>query len=181
MRSIELVLDASSDSLIRADWSRLAAAGVPSQAGHTSPSNSPHITLAAGPDLTVQDLAVPDNADGLWQELPLALEFSGIQVFTSGAGKYVLARSVVVTAALLDLHRALHEWVAGALPLTMPDAWTPHVTLARRVPGHLLGTALDLLELRTEGQCTAARHWDSTTRTITSLGPFGQELPRVPG
>ena len=186
MRSIELVLDASSDSLIRADWTRLAAAGVPSQAGHTSPSTSPHITLAAGPDLTVQyltvqDPTVPDNADDLWQGLPLALEFSGIQVFTSGAGKYVLARSVVVTAALLDLHRALHERVAGALPLTMPDAWTPHVTLARRVPGHLLGTALDLLELRGEGQCTAARHWDSTTRTITSLGPFGQELPRAPG
>lgn len=181
MRSIELVLDASSDSLIRADWARLAAAGVPSQAGHTSPSNSPHITLAAGPDLTVQDLMVPDNTDDLWQGLPLGLEFSGIQVFPSAAGTYVLARSVVVTAALLDLHRALHERVAGALLLTMPDAWTPHVTLARRVPGHLLGTALDLLELRTEGQCTAARHWDSSTRTITSLGPFGQELPRVRG
>ena len=176
MRSIELVLDASSDSLIRADWSGLAAAGVPSQAGHTSPSNSPHITLAAGPDLTV-----PDNADDLWQGLPLGLEFSGIQVFPSGAGTYVLARSVVVTASLLDLHRALHDQVAGALPLTLPDAWTPHVTLARRVPGRLLGTALDLLELRREGQCTAARHWDSTTRTITSLGPFGQGLPRVPG
>ena len=181
MRSIELVLDASSDSLIRADWSRLAAAGVPSQAGHTSPSNSPHITLATGPDLTVQDLTVPDYADDLWQGLPLGVGFSGIQVFPSGAGKYVLARSVVVTAALLDLHRALHDQVEGALPLTMPDAWTPHVTLARRVPGHLLGAALDLLELRWEGECTAARHWDSSTRIITSLGPFRQELPRVRG
>jgi 2'-5' RNA ligase len=176
MRSIELVLDASSDSLIRADWARLAAAGVPSQAGHTSASNSPHITLAAG-----QDLTVPDNADDLWQGLPLGIGFSGVQVFASGAGRYVLARSVVVTAALLDLHRALHDRAAGALPLTRPDAWTPHVTLARRVPGHLVATALDLLELRMEAQCTAARHWDSTTRTITSLGPGGQALPRVPG
>lgn len=163
MRSIELVFDDSTDSAIRADWSRLAAAGIPSLAGHTSPSNSPHITLATGSDLPVAGHA------RLWEELPLDVELPGVQVFAAGSGKYVLARSVLMTAALFGLHRSLHEGLPEALPLTRPDAWTPHVTLGRRVPAALMGTAMDLLELRLQGRCTGARMWDSEARTSTRL------------
>ncbi|TQJ58768.1 2'-5' RNA ligase superfamily protein [Arthrobacter sp. SLBN-83] len=163
MRSIELVFDGSTDSLIRADWARLQAAGLPSLAAHTSPSNSPHITLAAGADLQV-------NGDGPWQALPMDITFSGAIVFPAGQGKYVLARAVLLTAPLLDLHRCLHHDLSGALPLTLPGAWTPHVTISRRIPGHHLGTAMDLLDLRLEGQCTGARLWDSSTRAISPLG-----------
>ncbi|TLM83012.1 2'-5' RNA ligase family protein [Pseudarthrobacter sp. NamE2] len=164
MRSIELVFDGFTDSTIRADWSRLAAAGVPSLAGHTAPSNSPHITLAAGPGLRL-----PADLDGLWQLLPLDVEFSGAQLFPAGPGKFVLARSVVVTGPLLQLHTRLHSGIPEALPLTRPGAWTPHVTLARRVPAGLLGPAMDVLDLRLQGQCSGARLWDSATRTITPL------------
>lgn len=163
MRSIELVFDDATDSAIRADWSRLAATGIPSLAGHTAPSNSPHITLAAGAGLPVALHA------RFWEDLPLDVELSGVQVFPAGAGKYVLARSVVMSAALFGLHRSLHEDLPEALPLTRPDAWTPHVTLARRVPAALLGTAMDLLELRLQGQSAGARVWDSEARTITQL------------
>jgi len=163
MRSIELVFDSSTDSLIRADWVRLQAAGLPSLAAHTSPSNRPHITLAAGADLRA-------DGDGQWQALPMDITFSGAIVFPAGPGRYVLARAVLLTAPLLDLHRRLHRDLSGALPLTLPGAWTPHVTISRRIPGHQLGTAMDLLDLRLEGRCTGARLWDSSTRAISPLG-----------
>lgn len=164
MRSIELVFDQATESLVRADWARLAAAGIPSLAGHTAASNRPHLTLAAGPELSL-----PADTGRLRQMLPLGVELSGAQVFPAGRGTYVLARSVA-GGALLDLHRQLHARLSGALPLTLPDAWTPHVTLARRVRGDQVGTALDLLDLRLPGVCTGARLWDSATRTITGLG-----------
>lgn len=165
MHSIELTFEDATDSAIRSDWARLAEAGVPSLAGHTSPSNSPHVTLAAGPDLHL-----PDTLQGLWERLPLDISFSGVHIFPARPGTYVLARSVIVTSPLLEVHRFLHQHISGALPLTRPDAWTPHVTLARRVPGHQLGMAMDLLELRLEGRCTEARLWDSNTKTLTRLG-----------
>ena len=168
MRSIELVFDGSTASRIRADWARLQAAGLPSLAAHTSPSNSPHITLAAGADLAAGQ--EEPHPEGPWQALPLNITFSGAIVFPAGAGKYVLARAVLLSAPLLDLHRRLHQDLSGALPLTLPGAWTPHVTISRRIPGHQLGTALDLLDLRFEGRCTGARLWDSDSRTVTPLG-----------
>jgi 2'-5' RNA ligase len=163
MRSIELVFDDPTDSLVRADWARLADAGLPGLAAHASPSNSPHITLAAGPELAAAQ-------EGPWQRLPLDIVFSGAIVFPAGTGRYVLARSVLLAGPLLELHRLLHQDLSGALPLTRPGAWTPHVTISRRIPSHQLGTAMDLLELRVEGRCTGARFWDSSTKTVTPLG-----------
>jgi 2'-5' RNA ligase len=164
MRSVELTFGESTDSSIRADWARLLEAGLPSLATHTSPSNRPHITLAAGNSLDLRD-AVQD----LWGGLPIAVRFSGLVVFPAGSGKYVLARLVVPSAGLLQMHARLHQQCTGAFANTLPDAWTPHVTLARRIPGHLLGTAMDVLDVRTQGECTAARLWDSPTRTTTAL------------
>ena len=166
MRSIELVFDDSTDSLIRADWARLQAAGLPSLAGHTSPSNSPHITLAAGVDLQL-------DREGPWQSMPIRIAFSGAIVFPAGPGKYVLARAVLLSTPLLDLHGRLHHCLSGALPLTLPGAWTPHVTISRRIPAEQLGTAMELLDLRVDGQCTGARLWDSGTKTVTPLGVPG--------
>jgi hypothetical protein len=67
----------------------------------------------------------------------------------------------------------VHEETAGALPLTRPDVWTPHVTLARRVPHHLLGKAVELLEPRLEAGCPDVRLWDSSTKTVTSIAGKG--------
>lgn len=175
MRSIELVFDGPTDSLIRSDWARLEAAGLPSLAAHTSPSNSPHITLAAGADLAAGQEG--PHPEGPWQALPITITFSGAIVFPAGAGKYVLARAVLLTAPLLDLHRRLHQHLSGALPLTLPGAWTPHVTISRRIPGHQLGTAMDLLDLHIEGQGTGVRQWDSNTRTLSPLGGVACEQP----
>lgn len=165
MRSVELTFGESADSSIRTDWARLLEAGLPSLATHTSPSNRPHITLAAG-----NNLDLGSAARDLWAGLPVEVRFSGLVVFPAGSGKYVLARLVVPAAGLLQIHARLHGHCTGAFANTLPDAWTPHVTLARRIPGHLLGTAMDALDVRTQGECTAARLWDSPTRTTTTLG-----------
>ena len=164
MRSVELTFGEPTDSSIRADWARLSAAGLPSLATHTSPSNRPHITLAAGNTLDVGPV------HDLWGTLPLDVRFSGLVVFPAGQGKYVLARLVVPAAGLLELHARLHQQCAGAFENTLPDAWTPHVTLARRISGQLLGPAMDALDMQPEGRCVEARLWDSSSRTTTALG-----------
>ncbi|WP_455834523.1 2'-5' RNA ligase family protein [Pseudarthrobacter siccitolerans] len=169
MRSIELTFDGSLDALIRSDWARLADAGLPSLASHTTPSNRPHITLAAG-----NSLVLDAGAQDVWAGLPVDARFSGVVVFPSQQGKYVLARLVVLSKALLELHAGLHRFSTGAFANTMPGSWTPHVTLARRIPGHLLGAAMDCVDVRAEGQCIEARLWDSATRTVT---PLGHPLP----
>lgn len=164
MHSIELTFEESADFLIRTDWARLAEAGLPSLAAHTSLSNRPHITLAAG-----NTLEIGPGAEDLWARLPVDVRFSGLVLFPAAPGRYVLARLVVLSDGLLELHRSLHQQCTGAFAHTRPEAWTPHVTLARRIPGPLLATAMDILDVRAEGRCIDARLWDSTTRTITSL------------
>jgi 2'-5' RNA ligase len=164
MRSIELTFDESLDRLIRNDWARLADAGLPSLASHTAPSNRPHITLAAGNALTVDSLL-----QDLHARLPIDVRFSGVVVFPSPQGKFVLARLVVMSRALLELHAGVHRRCTGTFVNTRPDAWTPHVTLARRIPGHLLGAAMESVDARAEGHCIEARLWDSSTRTVTAL------------
>ena len=165
MRSIELTFDGSLDTLIRSDWARLADAGLPSLASQKAPSNRPHITLAAG-----NSLVLDAGAQDVWAGLPVEARFSGVVVFPSQQGKYVLARLVVLSKALLELRAGLHRFSTGAFANTMPGSWTPHVTLARRIPGHLLGAAVDCVDAQAEGQCIEARLWDSTTRTVTPLG-----------
>lgn len=165
MRSIELTFDESLEARIRADWASLTASDLPSLAAHTSPSNSPHITLAAGADLDVG----PGVQDLMGRSLPLDIRFAGLVVFDAGRGKFVLARAVVMTRGLLELHAAVHQLGVGAFAHTEPDAWTPHVTLARRISGPQLGAALDALEPGDGGQCAEARMWDSSTRTLTHI------------
>ncbi|VXB35323.1 conserved hypothetical protein [Arthrobacter sp. 9AX] len=165
MRSIELIFNAPLDALVRADWARLADAGLPSLASHTAPSNRPHITLAAGNDLSC-DAGVQDPCG----RLPLEVQFSGVVLFPSPQGTFVLARLVVPSKPLRELHAEVHHQCTGAFANTRPDAWTPHVTLARRVPGHLLGRAMESVDARAEGWCAGARLWDSSTRTVTPLG-----------
>jgi 2'-5' RNA ligase len=168
MRSIELTFDDATDSIIRSDWTRISEAGVRSLASHSSPSNSPHITLAAG-----HELAAASDLLRTWEALPVRVTFSGAVVFPGGGpGKYTLARSVVMTQDLLELHHVLHSQVQGTTSFTMANAWTPHVTLARRVPEQQIGEAIACLDLRLEGWGTAARLWDNTTRTLALLsGP----------
>ncbi len=172
---VDLVPDAAVDAAVRGIWQRLDAAGLPSLAHHRSPSNRPHTTLAVsrswpGPEgerAVVRLLGV----------LPLAARLGAPVLF--GRGPFVLALAVVPTQGLLAVHRGLAGFLAPAHDHLGPGAWTPHVTLANRLPAGRVGSALEVVVAGRAGLPAAvtfhaARHWDSEARTDEPLvGPRG--------
>lgn len=164
VRSIELTLDPATDAAVRAEWSLLAEHDLPSLAAHTAASNAPHVTLAAGERLDAGD--VPGDAVAA---LPLPLRFSALSTFPAGRGRFVLVRTLVVTAELLALHARVLETADDPVPTSLPGAWTPHVTLARRLTAEQVGAAHTLLGAPADGALTAARFWDGETKTLTPL------------
>lgn len=175
MRSIELTFDLATEAAFRAEWAALQDAGLPNLGRHEGASNRPHLTLAAGPalELTTGLRAVFDReaTDGALSPLPVELRVSGLVLFRAGSGRFVLARPVVMTRALLDLHRRVLELAPGAVELTRPDRWTPHVTLARRIGADQVAEALGVLgEPPAAGSCVAARFWNGETKILTALG-----------
>jgi len=160
MQSVEVVLDDDTDARIRAQWNRLAAAGLPSQAGHTGASNRPHITLAlteAITDGTASRLAEAVAA------LPLPVTVGGLLVF--GARRFVLARLAVPSAELLALQGRVTAALDGGLDphgTFAAGRWTPHVTLARRLSADQVGSALAVLGdvPAIDGRLVRARRWD---------------------
>jgi 2'-5' RNA ligase len=165
-QSVELLLDDDQDIAVRRQWAALTAAGLPSQADHPGASNRPHITL------TIAD-AVPAYLEtalksALTGRVPVPVRLGGLLLF-SGRGSVVLARAVVPNLELLELQAtcaALFERLPGLSPKLRPDAWSPHVTLARRLPAEHLGTAIGALGgfNETEGAGVEVRRWDSPAR-----------------
>ncbi|WP_067655536.1 2'-5' RNA ligase family protein [Nocardia harenae] len=163
VQSVELLLDAAAESAVRAQWAALAAAGLPSQAQHTGASNRPHITAAVATELAPQ-------AEAALAELefePLPVTLGSPVVF--GVERLVLVRLVIATRALLALHRRVHAALGPApgVPANIrPDAWTPHVTLARRLPPTRLGTAIGLIATDGDSAATVVgiRRWDGDRR-----------------
>ena len=143
-QSVELLLDAQADSIIRNQWAALAAAGLPSEqrSGHDQ-SHRPHITLYAGDRI---DPAVEGALSEAVRGLDLTLMIGSLLIFGPRRGRSVLVRSVVPSAGLLSLQSHVAE-ICAADPLGQfaPGRWSPHVTLARRVPSDQLGPVLDVL------------------------------------
>ncbi|MGZ4577056.1 MAG: 2'-5' RNA ligase family protein [Mycobacterium sp.] len=158
VHSIELLFDADTEAAIRQIWDDLAAADIPSQA----PAARPHVTLA------VAD-RIAEDADALLrpltERLPLACTVGASLLL--GRSSAILARLVVPTAAMLDLHAQVHR-VSGEhlqpepAPNSLPGHWIPHVTLARRVGGAQLGRALRIAGRPQElvGSFAALRRWN---------------------
>jgi 2'-5' RNA ligase len=173
MRSIELTFDPETEAAFRAEWATLQAAGLPNLGRHPHASNRPHLTLAAGPALEPTDsLTDIFHRDGqpAAGPLPVELRVSGLLLFRAGATRFVLARPVVISTALLALHHAVLQHAPGAVEQTRPDRWTPHVTLARRLSAPQVTEALDVLgESPAAGRCVAARFWNGETKTLTAL------------
>lgn len=165
MPSIELLLDPATEAALRAEWDALRDAGLPSQARHTSESNRPHLTLA----YSATPLA-PPAVPGL----PLDVTVASPVVFGSARSGYLLARLVRATEPLLALHRRLITRLGDTADLDLlsaPGAWTPHVTLARRLSAEQLGTAIGMLDARRalDGRAESARMWEKATGTLTAL------------
>ncbi|MGW7264533.1 2'-5' RNA ligase family protein [Streptomyces sp. NPDC054842] len=178
MRTVELLLDESAELAVREAWRRLADAGLPSQARHSSPTNSPHLTLAACPELTAPirwELAEVAAA------LPLPVRFAGVVRFERPTS--VLAWALDCDSALAGLHRRVWEAVASDSPpetlnpFHAPGRWSPHITLGRtrragafadrRVPELLPAPPLS-------AQFTTLRSFDTRTGTLQVLEPRRQ-------
>ncbi|MGV9558778.1 2'-5' RNA ligase family protein [Streptomyces sp. NPDC003401] len=175
MRTVELLLDETAELAVREAWRRLADAGLPSQARHRSPTNSPHLTLAACPELTAPirwELAEVAAA------LPLPAHFTGVVRFERPTS--VLAWALDRDAALTALHRRVWEAVVSDSPpetlnpFHAPGRWSPHVTLGRtrrpgafagrRVPGLLPAPPLSV-------RLTTLRSYDTETGALEVLEP----------
>ncbi|MGJ1478038.1 2'-5' RNA ligase family protein [Clavibacter sepedonicus] len=170
-------MDAASDAAVRASWRALAGAGLPSLADHAGETNRPHVTLLAADGLggSADDAVRAVAAAG---PLP-TLRLGGLVVFGVPPRGLVLARQVVVDAALLDLHARIHAAVDGSpgeaddedvdvVPHTRPGSWTPHVSLAVRLTGEQLGAALGRID-PLDAPAAGLRRWDPHDRTVTEL------------
>ncbi|WP_419817890.1 2'-5' RNA ligase family protein [Glaciibacter flavus] len=162
--SVELVLDAATEALVRADWTRLAEAGLSSMAAHPSPSNRPHITLLVRPRLDAIDVA--DVA----RRLPIRV-VAGPPILFRHGDRGVLVRPVEPSEELLRLHRAVHAAAPAGddAPHTAPGEWTPHITLARRLRVQSLTDAQSLIDTELIGEAVALRRWDSRAASVTAL------------
>ncbi|GAA2281041.1 hypothetical protein GCM10010145_60850 [Streptomyces ruber] len=176
MRTVELLPDPVSCRLVREAWERLAAAGLPSQVGHRHPTNRPHLTLAACDGLPGP---VPAALTRILQVPPPPLRVTALHRYEGRVR--VLVWRLDPDPALLAVHAAVWRLLAsspgtGRLnPLHRPGDWDPHLTLARSrdraqdwagAEGVLDGTRPG------PGSFTAARSYDSGTRTVLPLGPL---------
>jgi len=170
MTSIELLFDDELERAVVDEWHQLEAAGVPNQSRHTGATNRPHLTLIwADEGIPPAELPV-----GLAAKLPLEVRLGAPILFGAGKRGVILARLVVPTRELLELHSAVHTQhraATGIAPKTLPGQWTPHVTLSRGVPLDQLADALSAIDPRAAltGHLVSARHWDARTSTVTSL------------
>ena len=83
----------------------------------------------------------------------------------------MLARLVVPTTALLDVHAQVHELCVPHLhpdpmPNALPGQWTAHVTMARRVVPAQMGRAVRIAGKPSEiaGSVVGLRRWDGNSK-----------------
>ena len=179
VQSIELLFDDDTEAALRSAWSALADAGLPSLASHTSESNRPHVTVAVAEEQGFEAAGTALRAvfEG-WSLASggLAAVVGSPVLFGGHRHRFVLARQIVPSRPLLTLHSAVHRALqqhapdAVVDPQTAPDSWTPHATLARRMPDDRLGEALAAVDLEPlPCRFRAARLWDSVEKTLTAL------------
>jgi hypothetical protein len=162
VHSIELVFDDETETTIRRIWADLAAVGVPSQA----PVARPHVTLTVAQRI---DRGVDAALAAVVGRLPLDCVLGATLIFGRSHG--VLARVVVPTLELLELHAQVHRMCAphlipGPMPNVAPGKWTGHVTLARRVGPAQLGRAQRIAgRSDISGRFVGLRRWDGNART----------------
>ena len=83
----------------------------------------------------------------------------------------MLARLVVPTTTLLDVHAQVHRLCLphlrpGPMPNALPDEWTAHVTMARRVVPAQMGRAVRIAGKPPEikGTVVGLRRWDGNAK-----------------
>ncbi|MEU8300668.1 2'-5' RNA ligase family protein [Micromonospora sp. NPDC048909] len=175
MRTVELLCSAELDASVRAAWHRLTAAGLPSLARNSHPTNRPHLTLAAVDEFPPG--AVARLAALLDDVLPLPLRLGEVAVLDGSAPLVWLVRP---DPELVALHRAVWAALAdadGRSPWHAPGRWQPHLSLALRFRDADAGLAHAVLRAEPlAGAFVAARSYDGATRTVTPLGRAGPPM-----
>ena len=163
--ALELSFDAESTHAVVAQWEALKAAGIPSQADHRSMTNAPHLTIAAAEGIDAR--VVPVAADLVRPLLPTVVHLRGLLLLGDGP-RVTIAHLAEPDAATA---RAAAE-VRGLVPNLRHPVWTPHVTLARRVPRRLLPAALAVLHATPAPRrltCDRLRWWDPDQALIQDV------------
>jgi len=162
VQSVELVFDPDTEAVLRHIWDELREAGIPSQA----PAGRPHTTLTVAPRIDPEVDAVLALLAG---RFPLPCQIGAPLFF--GRAKAVLARLVVPTAALLDVHAQVHRLCLtymhpGPMANAQPGGWTPHVTMARRVVPAQMSRAVRIAGKPEEiiGTLAGLRRWDGNSK-----------------
>lgn len=164
-QSVELTLDSVAEAALVAQWDRLAAAGLarpkrPEPDGH----HLPHLTLYAAD-------AIPEAAEPVLPEIVadinLTVRIGALMIFGPRNGECILVRQVPASVELLELQQRVAV-ACDADPAGQfgPGRWSPHVTLARRLPPDRVGEAVQVLGSRGELQATVerCRRWDGRRR-----------------
>jgi hypothetical protein len=154
VHTVELLPDLSLDDGVRALWSRLRDAGLPSLATHPHPTNRPHLTVITAGSL-----------DGLPPvPLPLRAELGAVRLLGRA-----LVREVTPTPELRDFQALVSASLRDPWP--PPAEWAPHISLALKVtPAEAAAALASLGDLSpARGHFTAARTYDTATREITTL------------
>lgn len=168
VHSVEFVFDTATETAVRDIWARLAEAGLPSPA----PTSRPHATVTVA-------RRIDDRVDALLAPLTGRLPVPGVigAPLIFGRGQAVLARLLIPTLELLELHAAVYRTclpylTPGPVPHTAPGQWTGHVTLARRIGAHQLARAVQLAGRPAEitGSVIGLRHWDGERRVEQLIG-----------
>ena len=162
VHSVELVFDQDTEAAVRHIWDGLRDAGIPSQA----PASRPHTTLTVAERI---DPEVDSLLATLLPQFPFDCRIGAPLLF--GRAKAVLARLVVPTRRLLELHAEVHRMCLphlhpGPMPNALPDDWTAHVTMARRVVPVQVGRAVRIAGKPPEiaGRVVGLRRWDGNAK-----------------
>ncbi|RJO69234.1 2'-5' RNA ligase family protein [Nocardia panacis] len=169
VQSVELLVDETAEAEIRRQWRLLAEAGIPSLNDRTIETHRPHITVAVARQIWPRI----DQELERYTFRPFPIRLGGVLVF--GARNPILVRLIVPSEQLLAAQRRIFGIVAPCpgVPTNLhPDAWTPHITLARRVPSQQLGEAVHAVAQDRDHSATVigVRRWDGDQRREWRVG-----------
>jgi 2'-5' RNA ligase len=160
---VELLLEPAAERAVLDVWRALLDAGLPSQARHTAPSNRPHVTLVAVPEVPDEEAVV----QAVRGRLPVDAAWGPVAFF--GRGPWVLVHLLEPRDGMRDLQAAVAAEIGVAADGTSaPDHWRPHVTLARRVSAAERERAAEIAGTQPHTGmpvlATAVRRWDGTRK-----------------
>jgi 2'-5' RNA ligase len=162
VHSIELLLDADTESAVRRVWKALSDGGLRSP----PPTSRPHVTMIVADGISPD---VDDELSAVLHRLPLPCVIGAPIVF--GRSPFILVRSVAPSMELLQLQADVYRicltyLTPAAAPNTAVGQWTPHVTLARRVDASQLPRALTIRSTTRDirGSVVGLRRWDGSER-----------------